>query len=613
VGLLLENISHRFGRQEALRDVTLRVERGDCYGFIGHNGAGKTTAIRIALGLVRPRRGRVLVDGFDAAGWPREARARMGALVETPGFHAHWSGPRNLVHLARLQGMPRAAAQAEASRLMDLVGLPDARGKPVRAYSQGMRQRLGVAQALLGTPPYVLLDEPTNGLDPEGVAEMRVLLRRLGGEGVTILISSHQLHELSDLCTRVGVLRQGRLMAEERVDTLLYGESRRYHLRTDRDDAARELLAGLGASSRAAADGGLVVDVASCEPPRLVRALVEGGLEVRSFAPRPATLEEIYLRFHRAEEEPGPAPRPAPAPAQPPRERRAPGGAVARVLLHEARRWSGQLAVPCVLLLPALVGTAAVLHRKTQVSSDSAHVASGSLASATDVTAFEGVGRALSAGLPLAAFLLLAVASQSIAGELSQGTLRNVLLRPLRRAEAAVGKGLALVFFGLLSYALLVGAAMGASAAAFGFSDLSEILPNGRRYPLVAASELWPELQRALVAPLLPLAAYAGLGFLAGTVARRGASGLAIALGLGVLLDLSRAVARPFGVEPWLLPAHLPSPLGDSSFLDYYLLASQGVSNATFTAGVAHFAAPALWAATSFAAASWILSRRAVP
>jgi hypothetical protein len=186
-------------------------------------------------------------------------------------------------------------------------------------------------------------------------------------------------------------------------------------------------------------------------------------------------------------------------------------------------------------------------------------------------------------------------------------------LRPLRRVEAAVGKGLALLLFGLVSYALLVGAAVGLSALLFGFRDLTEILPNGKRYPLVAAAELWPDLRSALLSPLLPLAAYAGLGFLAGSVVRGGASALALALGLGVALDLARAVARPAGVEAWLPSAHVPSPLGDSSFLDYYLLVSQGVSNASFSHDAARLLAPALWAAASFAAASWILCRRAVP
>src|SRR5262245_12183043 len=156
--LRLDSVTRRFGAHVALDAVSLHVRRGDCYGFLGHNGAGKTTAMRIALGLDRPQRGRVLVDGFDARDHPREARARMGGLIEQPGFHGHLSGTTNLVLLARLSAMDRGAARTEASRLLEAVGLAHAGSKPVRAYSQGMRQRLGIAQALLGRPAIVLLD-----------------------------------------------------------------------------------------------------------------------------------------------------------------------------------------------------------------------------------------------------------------------------------------------------------------------------------------------------------------------------------------------------------------------------------------------------------------------
>ena len=226
MSLHLEGLTHRFGRHVALRDVSLHVRRGDCYGFIGHNGAGKTTALRAALGLLIPQAGRVVVDGFDAARYPREARARMGGLVERPGFHGHWSGERNLFALGQLGGMSRRDAHRAARELFQRVGLSHAGQRRVRGYSQGMRQRLGVAQALLNDPPYVLLDEPTNGLDPEGVAEMRGLLRRLTrDEGVTVVISSHQLHELADLCTRVGVVREGRLVEMDLIAWLAGNES----------------------------------------------------------------------------------------------------------------------------------------------------------------------------------------------------------------------------------------------------------------------------------------------------------------------------------------------------------------------------------------------------
>ena len=151
MSLVLHQVTRRFGAQRALDDVSLHVRRGDCYGFIGHNGAGKTTAMRIVLGLQRASSGAVLLDGFDAARHPREARARLGGLIEVPGFHGALDAAENLVLLGRLGALGRAAARSEAGRLLELVGLAHVGAKPVRAFSHGMRQRLGIACALVGS------------------------------------------------------------------------------------------------------------------------------------------------------------------------------------------------------------------------------------------------------------------------------------------------------------------------------------------------------------------------------------------------------------------------------------------------------------------------------
>ncbi|MFN0009969.1 MAG: ABC transporter ATP-binding protein, partial [Planctomycetota bacterium] len=237
--LQLLDVSRTFGQQRALDRVSIHVRRGDCYAFIGHNGAGKTTAMRVALGLDRGFEGRVLIDGFDAREHPREARARMGGLIEVPGFHGGADGTSNLVTLARLQGLSRDEARREAGRLIELVGLVHAGSKPVAAYSQGMRQRLGIAQALIGRPMCVLLDEPTNGLDPQGIAEMQSLFTRLTrDEGLTVLLSSHHLAQISGLVNRVGVLHQGRLLVEAETQELLGGTNGRYKLELDSPEEA---------------------------------------------------------------------------------------------------------------------------------------------------------------------------------------------------------------------------------------------------------------------------------------------------------------------------------------------------------------------------------------
>ena len=248
--LELHSLSRRFGDQLALDSVSLRVERGDLVGLLGHNGAGKTTLMRIALGLLGPAPGgRVQVDGRDARREPREVRARLGGLIEVPGFYGGLGGRANLALLGRLQGLGRRAAGVEADRLLELLELSYAARKPVRAWSQGMRQRLGVAQALLGRPDYLILDEPANGLDPEGIALLRRLLARLAREeGCGVLLSSHQLHDVADLCSRIAVLHRGRLQLEGETRDLLGGENGRYALATDDDEAAAGVLGELGLS-----------------------------------------------------------------------------------------------------------------------------------------------------------------------------------------------------------------------------------------------------------------------------------------------------------------------------------------------------------------------------
>ena len=193
-----------------MEDLILRVHRGEVYGFLGPNGAGKTTTLRMLLGLVRPTSGTVQVLGHEPG---REAAlARLGALVETPGFYAHLSGGDNLRVLARYSGVESSRVRT----VLEQVGLSSRARDGFAGYSLGMKQRLGVAAALLKDPELLILDEPTNGLDPEGVADMRDLIRSLGRGERTVLLSSHLLAEVEQVSDRVGVVREGRLVAEGR-------------------------------------------------------------------------------------------------------------------------------------------------------------------------------------------------------------------------------------------------------------------------------------------------------------------------------------------------------------------------------------------------------------
>jgi len=620
--LELQSITRRFGAQVALDNVSLHVRRGDCYGLIGHNGAGKTTLLRIALGLMPAGySGRVLLEGHDARRYPAWARSRAGGLIEVPGAYPSLGGRRNLELLGRLAGMGRREARREAERLLERLDLSHAAEKPVGAWSLGMRQRLGIAQALFGGPALLLLDEPMGALDPEGIAQLRETLRSLVDESaVTILVSSHQLGEIEGLCNRVGLLHRGRLVVEEATEVLLAGDRPRLELATDDDGRAASLLREWGCAVREQPRGGLAVEADGAARRELPRRIVDAGLELRRFAPLRMTLEEIYLSATGAAGAVGPAarveppldPRSAVAAASAPPANLPRWGSL-RALRHELRRVVGRGHSLALLAVPALVAAAAIAQRRAAALKHAGQVEAETVFSASGVTAFEGVGVGLRAALPLLALLLAGFASQSIAGELSRGTLRNLLLRPLRRAQLAWGKALAFFLAGAGAYAFVALATVAAAAWAFDFEDVAEILPNGARFPLVPAAELWPKLTHALWSPVLPLFSLVLLGFLAGALARSGAGALALGFALLIGLDLVRAVARPLGWELYLPTAHLSTPLGDTSYLAYYVLASTGVSNVEHDYAAASVWVPLAWGIGSLAIAILCLSRRTIP
>jgi ABC-2 type transport system ATP-binding protein len=216
-------LTKRYGELRAVDGIDLEVHEGDVYGFLGANGSGKTTTVRMLLGLVLPTSGEAEVLGRPMPASRRTVLPHVGALVEGPGAYAHLSGRANLA-LLDASGRDRSPRRALAARISDVlgqVGLDPADGRPTRAYSLGMRQRLGLAAALLRRPRLLVLDEPTNGLDPQGISEIRTLLLQLNADGTTIFLSSHLLAEIEQMCTRVGVLDRGRLVLQEHLDVLL--------------------------------------------------------------------------------------------------------------------------------------------------------------------------------------------------------------------------------------------------------------------------------------------------------------------------------------------------------------------------------------------------------
>ena len=286
-----DRLTKRYGARVAVDAVDLTVRRGEVYGFLGPNGAGKTTTLRMVLGLVRPTSGTVQVLGRPA-GRP-EVTARLGALVEGPGFYPYLSGRDNLRTMARYRGLPRA----EVERVLDVVGLAERGADRLKSYSLGMKQRLGVAAAMLGDPEVIVLDEPTNGLDPAGMADMRALVVSLARGGQTVLLSSHLLAEVQEICDRVGVIDDGRLLREATVAELRGGTV----LRVRATPAARaaEVAERVvdGATVVRAADGVVEVSAAPDAAPAVARALVEAGVELHELRALERDLEDVFFEL----------------------------------------------------------------------------------------------------------------------------------------------------------------------------------------------------------------------------------------------------------------------------------------------------------------------------
>jgi ABC-2 type transport system ATP-binding protein len=282
-----------YGKEiRAVDRLNLTVRRGEVYGFLGPNGAGKTTTLRMLLGLVHTTSGSASVLG-RAPGDP-EGLVRVGAMVEEPAFYPYLSGRDNLRVVARYAGLSDDGIEP----LLDVVDLLDRGGDRFKTYSQGMRQRLGVAAALLKDPELLILDEPTNGLDPAGMADMRSLIRRLGSGDRTVLLSSHMLGEVQQVCDRVGVISRGALIAEGTLEELRGRGS--VLVRAEPMTLARESAERLlGAGRVEVLDGALRLEADPEDAPRINRELVLAGVAVSEFRQIERTLEDVFLEMTR--------------------------------------------------------------------------------------------------------------------------------------------------------------------------------------------------------------------------------------------------------------------------------------------------------------------------
>ena len=295
--LQTRGLVRRFGQIVAVDGLDLDVPRHSVYGFLGPNGAGKTTTIRLLLGLLKPDAGEVRLFGGDVRRERLTLLRRVGALVETPSLYMHLTGAENLEVIRRLTGVGRE----RIGHVLEVVRLTAAAHRVVRGYSLGMKQRLGIAAALLTEPELLILDEPTNGLDPAGIGEMRELIRTLPqAHGITVFLSSHLLHEVALVATHVGIVNGGRLVFQgslAALDARAEGEARLV-VGVDRSDEARRVLADAGWVAEALSDGRLEVDVRAPEAAAEVNALlVRAGFAVTHLALNRPTLEALFFRL----------------------------------------------------------------------------------------------------------------------------------------------------------------------------------------------------------------------------------------------------------------------------------------------------------------------------
>lgn len=295
VVLRLQNLSKYYGKRLAVNDLNLEIHRGDIFGFLGPNGAGKTTTIRMIFGLITPTNGSIEILGRDALTQRAHVLPRVGALIETPALYLYMSGRDNLRAIAATLG---GVSQERLDTVLATVGLTNRQKDRVRTYSLGMKQRLGVAMALLHDPDLLILDEPANGLDPAGIVEMRDLMHRLSAEGKTVLISSHLLTEVQQICTRVAIINRGELITEKSIADLTRGDGA-YEVRVEQTEAALALLRQQPWGQDAHLDQhGIIVTLAPAGRGRdLNLFLVKAGFAPDSLAQSKQDLEQIFLQL----------------------------------------------------------------------------------------------------------------------------------------------------------------------------------------------------------------------------------------------------------------------------------------------------------------------------
>jgi ABC-type multidrug transport system ATPase subunit len=292
------DLTRRFGTQTAVDQVNLTVPRGAVYGFLGPNGSGKTTTIRMLLGLMSPHDGSIEILGGSMPQAALEVLPRVGTLVEGPAFHPYLTGRDNLRRLDAFDAStPRSTSSERISAALDRVGLGAAALKKYRRYSLGMKQRLGLAATLLRPRDLLILDEPTNGLDPQGTREVRTLIRELAADGTTVLVSSHLLGEIEQVATHVGIMSGGRLLKQGPLEAVLAETSSHVRVQTAHVWDASAILKGLGLEVTDLAEGSVAVRLNGLAPESINASLVRAGVPVRGLLVERPALEDLFVHL----------------------------------------------------------------------------------------------------------------------------------------------------------------------------------------------------------------------------------------------------------------------------------------------------------------------------
>jgi ABC-2 type transport system ATP-binding protein len=292
----LQNVSKVIKGKKIIDDLSFDVFEGEVFGFLGPNGAGKTTTIRMIVGLMNITEGDVVISGKSIKKDFEGAIASVGAIVENPELYKFMSGYKNLQHFARMQ---KGITKERINEVVELVGLTDRIHDKVKTYSLGMRQRLGLAQCLLHRPKILILDEPTNGLDPAGIREIRAYIRKLAQEeGMAVIVSSHLLSEMEMMCDRIGIIQKGKLVDVQNVRDFVDGEELVYQFEVDDEQKANEVMNVFTPALPFEVKGNkLQVGLKKEQVPQLIKSFVEDGVEIYSVMPVAKTLEDRFLEI----------------------------------------------------------------------------------------------------------------------------------------------------------------------------------------------------------------------------------------------------------------------------------------------------------------------------